>query len=218
LLIIDPSVVWPEDEGVAEVRGDWAGECRVLRPALSPANGPRPGDGYPTDGIVLLGSRASVHDDLPWLRDLGQWLDPVLRGAPSIPVLGICFGHQVIAARCGGTVDFVHPDRHQELGVRRTFLEHSRLMPGESSMRVVVSHRESVRVLPPGFRIAGHREGVPIDVMEHEALPIYGVQFHPEARAGFLTRRGADAGELDAEAIEACSRLLSRFRAIVSGT
>ena len=34
LLVIDPSIVWPEEEGVAEVIGDWPGESRILRPAL----------------------------------------------------------------------------------------------------------------------------------------------------------------------------------------
>ncbi len=212
LLVIDPSVAWPEDEGVRVAVGDWPGEVVLLRPALSRGDGPGPGDGHDAEGVLLLGSRASVHDDRPWLRALGEWLDPVLRGDRPLPLLGICFGHQLIARRAGSPVGYVHADRRQELGVRETEIEESRLTPGAGRMRVVASHRERVERVPPRFRVFARREGVPVDAMEHDSLPIFSVQFHPEARAGFLTRRGADAGALDAGAAEANDRLLAEFR------
>jgi GMP synthase-like glutamine amidotransferase len=212
LLIIDPSIVFPEDEGAAEAAGDWPGEVRVLRPALRMGDGPRPGDGYDADGIVLLGSRASAHDDLPWLRALGAWLLPVLRGATPLPLLGICFGHQLVAKLAGGTVGFLHEDRHAELGVRESILDGSRLLPDTRRMRVVASHGEEVKDLPPGYRVFARRPPLVTDGLEHERLPIFTVQFHPEARQSFLTRRGADPSGLDAGAIEENVRLLAAFR------
>ncbi len=212
LLVIDPSVAWPEDEGVRTAVGDWPGEVVLLRPALSPGDGPGPGDGHEANGVVLLGSRASVHDDDRWLRALGEWLDPVLRGDRPLPLLGICFGHQLIARRAGAAVAYVHADRRSELGVRETAFGESRWAPRAGRMRVVVSHRERVEHAPEGFRVVARREDVPVDAMEHERLPILSVQFHPEARAGFLARRGVDASALDAEAVAANDRLLAAFR------
>src|ERR1044071_1515968 len=69
LIVIDPSIAFPEDEGVREVVGDWPGETKVLQPGLTPGDGPKPSDGYDADGIVLMGSRASVHDTFSWIGD-----------------------------------------------------------------------------------------------------------------------------------------------------
>jgi len=218
LLVIDPSIVWPEDEGARTAIGDWHGEVEKLYPALRPGDGPGRGDGHDADGIVLLGSRASVHDDAPWLRALGEWLDPILRGDVAVPVLGICFGHQLIAHRAGGLVGTLHPDRRQELGVRETRFEGSRLEPRDGRMKVVVSHGECVERVPAGFRVVARRDGVPVDALEHERLPVFSVQFHPEARAGFLARRGADASLLDDRAVADNDRFLASFRRLVLGS
>jgi GMP synthase-like glutamine amidotransferase len=215
LLVIDPSVAWPEDEGVAETVGDWPGEVRVLRPALRPGDGPAPGDGYDADGIVLLGSRASANDDFPWLRDLGGWLAPVLQGETPLPLLGICFGHQLVAKLAGGTVGYLHADRHAELGVQESLLDGFRLLPETRRMRVVASHGEEVKDLPPDYRVAARRPPVAADALEHTSLPIFTVQFHPEARESFLTRRGVDPAPLDARAVEDNRRLLASFRRLV---
>ena len=215
LLVIDPSIVWPEEEGAREAICDFSGDVVRLYPALRPGDGPGPGDGYDADGVVVLGSRASVHDEYPWLGALGDWLDPILRGDESVPVLGICFGHQLIAHRAGGLVGYLHPDRRQELGVRETTFEGSRLAPGTFRMKVVVSHGECVERVPAGFRAVARRDGVPIDALEHEQLPVFSVQFHPEARAEFLTRRGADPSPLDDRAVADNVRFLASFRKLL---
>ena len=211
LLVVDPSIAWPEHEGVAEIVGDWPGSWRVVRPALEPGSGLGPADGYEADAIVVMGSRASVNDDLPWLRRLGAWLDPVLAGAPRIPLLGICFGHQLIAHRAGATVAKLRADGSEEKGVQTTRFAGSRLAP-DGPMRVVASHGEEVLEAPAGFRITACRDRVRIDALEHETLPVYSVQFHPEARADFLSRRGVSAGPEDALAFEEQARYLAAFR------
>ena len=165
LLIIDPSVVWPEEEGVAQVLGDWPGEWRVARPALSPGDGPDCGAGYDWDGVVVMGSRASVHDNPPWMRELGAWLQPILDGAHRLPVLGICFGHQLIAHRVGAEIGFVHPDRSEEKGIQETVFERSRLVRDGRRMRVIASHEEEVKVAPAGYRVVARRSHVPVDAL-----------------------------------------------------
>src|SRR6185436_4156911 len=171
----------------------------VLQPGLKPGDGPAPGDGYDAAGVVLMGSRASVHDDLPWLSPLGHWLDPILDGKTAIPLLGICFGHA---------------DRKQELGLQETVLAGSRLVPDLDRMRVVVSHNEEVKDLPAGYRVVATRGGIRIDGMEHETLPIFSYQFHPEARREFLSERKVDLTGLDEDAVAKMSRLLAAFRAV----
>ncbi len=184
----------------------------MLRPALRPRDGPEPGFGYDVAGIVVLGSRASVYEDLPWLRNLGAWLEPVLEGREQVPLLGICFGHQLIAERAGGEVGFVRPDRSVELGIRETLLDGCRLVPGRRLLHVVASHNEEVKTVPPGYRAVARRDRVDVDGLEHETLPIFGFQFHPEARAEFLRARGVDVSRTEAAMIADADRLLDAFR------
>lgn len=213
MLVIDPSIVWPEDAGVAEIRGDFSGEVRVLRPALR-GDGPGPGDGYDFDAVVLMGSRASVHDDLPWLADLGRWLDPLLDGSVVRPLLGICFGHQLVAHRAGAEVRRVNADGSEERGVQLTRFAPCRLVPEGGSLRVVTSHGEEVAGAPEGFRGVAARERVGVDALEHDRLPVFTVQFHPEAREEFLRRRGLGPHPEEARAFEDQSRILKRFRTL----
>jgi GMP synthase-like glutamine amidotransferase len=216
--VVDPSTVSREDEGAARVVGDWPGTTTLLRPALVPGDGPRPHDPVAADGVVVLGSAASVHDPLPWLADLAAWLEPLVTGSAGVPVLGICFGHQLVAHLAGGEVVYAHPDRRKTKGVEETVLEGGRLLPGRHVLRVVVSHREVVSALPSGFRVTASRPGVPVDGLEHVSLPVFGVQFHPEARREFAARRGFDPELVDDRVHADGERLLAAFRRLVLET
>lgn len=215
LLVVDPAVVRAEDRGVARVLGDLEGDHRVLRPGLDPRDGPRPGDGYDADGIVILGSRASVRDDADWLARLGAWLDPLLDGGPEIPVLGICFGHQLIAHRAGGAIAPIRLDRSEESGIRETRFSPCRLVPGGGLLRVVASHGEEVKRLPPGLRPVARRDGIEIDAFEHDRRPVFGVQFHPEADETFLRLRGMPVDAREPSAFEDQEALLEAYRRVV---
>lgn len=215
LIVVDPAVVRAEDRGVARVLADLEGDHRVLRPGLVPEDGPRPGDGYDADGIVILGSRASVRDDASWLSRLGSWLDPLLADGPEIPVLGICFGHQLLAHRAGGSVGHLRPDRREESGIRESRFEDCRLVPGGGLLRVVASHGEEVKCLPPGLRSVARRPGIETDAFQHERRPVFGVQFHPEADEEFMRVRGMPPDPREPFAFEDQARLLESFRRVV---
>ncbi len=212
LWVVDPSINEAEDQCVEQVLDGWSGESRVFHPSLRPGDGPAPGDGYDTDGVVILGSSASVYDDHLWLRDLSAWLEPIVDGSRRLPVLGVCFGHQLVAHLAGARVVFLHPDRQKELGTVETRLTGSRLLPGDHRLRVLVSHREIVESSPVGYRVVASRPGVPLDGFEHEDLPILTVQFHPEARDEFAGRRGLDPSVIDARLVEDSNRILAAFR------
>ncbi len=220
LLIVDPAVEEPEVHGEQEVGRGWPGPVTILRPALEPARGPGPGSACDADAVVIMGSAASVHDapgSRPWLGPLAEWLDRLLAPeGPRLPLLGICFGHQLIAHRAGGSIGFRIDAAAPPLrAIVPTQLSGCRLLPGEQALTVVASHREVVTRPPPGWEVVGRRPDGTLDALQHPRLPFFAVQFHPEAGPGFLARRGiVPGGEApdDAAAFADGARLLEAFR------
>jgi GMP synthase (glutamine-hydrolysing) len=215
LLVIDPSVTKAESEGTAAILAGWEGERQVVQPALRPGDGPAPGFGYQLAGVVVMGSAASPVAQIPWLQALKAWLEPVISGETELPLLGICFGHQLLAYLAGGAVGYLRSDRDKEVGCRITELSGGRLLPGRHRLQVIISHREVVHTVPPELRIVGSRPGVPIDAIEHRHLPLFGVQYHPEARADFCRDHGLDFAPVAEQIRSDGNRLLEAFRDLV---
>jgi GMP synthase-like glutamine amidotransferase len=193
----------------------------VLRPALEPGRGPGPEAPCDAGAVAIMGSAASVHDPpatRPWLAPLAAWVDSLLApDGPRIPLLGICFGHQLVAQRAGGTVGFrVDAAAAPLRAIVPTRLSGCRLLPGEQPLTVVASHREVVTAPPPGWEVVGRRPDGTLDALQHPALPFFAVQFHPEAGPRFLARRGIGADGPAAAGAEAAfadgARLLEAFR------
>ena len=130
-------------------------------------------------GIVITGSHDSVLDDLPWKASTSAWIREAV--ICRIPLLGICFGHQLLAHAMGGEV--ADNPKGSEFGsVRLTILiaaEKDRLFQGIGDCQVNVSHWQSVTVLPKNAVLLAHSE-----MESHQAFCIddiaWGVQFHPE--------------------------------------
>jgi GMP synthase-like glutamine amidotransferase len=162
--------------------------------------------------VVLMGSASSVHEALPWSRQLSAWLQPILSGEVRRPLLGICYGHQLIAQLAGGKVGWLSSDRSRRRGVERTTLDGGDLLPGRHELSVVVSHREEVRQVPEGYRVSASRPSVAIDGLEHRALPIFSFQFHPEAGREFAVHAGIEVGQLDETVRRDGQRVLDAFR------
>ncbi|HEU5398898.1 MAG TPA: glutamine-hydrolyzing GMP synthase [Gammaproteobacteria bacterium] len=104
----------------------------------------------------------------------------------GVPVLGICYGMQDMAAQLGGKV---LPGTHREFGMERmTVTAPSRLLDGISdgseggkpNLEVMMNHGDSVTELPPGFVRTGVSKDASCAAMTDEARRFYGVQFHPE--------------------------------------
>jgi GMP synthase (glutamine-hydrolysing) len=126
-------------------------------------------------GIILSGGPASV------TLEESPRADPSLFEA-GVPMLGICYGQQLMAEQLGGRV--VTGD-HSEFG--RAFIDiqdecalfDGLWRPGEKH-QVWMSHGDKVEALPPGFRIVAQSPGAPFAATADEARRLYGVQFHPE--------------------------------------
>lgn len=136
---------------------------------------------YPTDvnahdlkdawGVIISGGPNSVGDNKvpydPGIFDL------------DIPVLGLCYGHQLMAHHLGGVVT---PAHNREYGFATLDkLADSPLLEGLSSKEQVwMSHWDSVTEVPDGFETIGSTDGCPVVVMANEERKQYGLQFHPE--------------------------------------
>ena len=124
-------------------------------------------------GIILSGGPNSVYDDEAptapnGLLDLG------------VPVLGLCYGMQLMTQLAGGKV--VAAGR-REYGRAQLTVHGGRLFsgfsPGETTP-VWMSHGDHVANVPPGYRLTASSENSPVAGIEHERLPLMAVQFHPE--------------------------------------
>jgi len=139
-------------------------------------------------GLILSGGPASVYENAtPKAPDAVFKL--------GIPVLGICYGMQTMAAQLGGQVE---NSRMREFGYAEVRARgHSKLFDGiqdringekHGLLDVWMSHGDKVTALPPGFKVIASNEATPIAAMADEGRKFYGVQFHPEVTH---TRQGA---------------------------
>src|SRR5881394_3118985 len=142
------------------------------------------GDAFVRDfapaGIILSGGPESVTEgDTPRAPD-AAW-------TAGVPVLGICYGMQTMAAQLGGAVEHgkVREFGYAEVRVRG----HSKLLEGiqdrvndkgEAFLDVWMSHGDKVTKLPPGFKLIAENPACPLAGMADESRRFYAVQFHPE--------------------------------------
>ena len=124
-------------------------------------------------GIVLSGGPSSVYAEnapLPDARVLTL----------GIPILGICYGMQLIAHLSKGGV--VHPTPEREFGAAVLNVNHSGTLFENlpDGIDVWMSHADRIDRLPEGFQVIGHTQNSPIAAMANLDQKIYGLQFHPE--------------------------------------
>ena len=178
--------------------------------------------------IVITGSASMVTEHTGWMEKSASWIRQAV--AQSVPLLGICFGHQLLAYALGGDVGY-NP-RGLEVGTATIRLTAEarqdplfNTMPGEFFAQV--SHRQSVLCLPTGARLLASSEMDPHQAFSYGASA-WGVQFHPEFDACIIRRfieyyqqrlleAGDSAQRLLAEVSESphSASLLRRFARIV---
>jgi GMP synthase (glutamine-hydrolysing) len=123
-------------------------------------------------GIILSGGPASVYESGAYGIDQAIF-------DLEIPVLGICYGHQILANGLGGTVDRNDVAEYGPADV--TITGESILFAGlPIEQPVWMSHRDSVTEAPPGFIVTAATADSPVAAMENAERGLFGVQFHPE--------------------------------------
>ena len=131
-------------------------------------------------GAIITGSPAMVTDRLNWSEYTAEWLRQAVKS--RLPVLGICYGHQLLAHALGGRVDF-HP-QGREIGTTvvtplSSANDDTLFAEIKSPFTAHVSHMQSVVALPDGAIILASNE-----FDRHQAVKysdrVWGLQFHPE--------------------------------------
>jgi GMP synthase (glutamine-hydrolysing) len=135
---------------------------------------------FAPSGVILSGSHASVTED-------ASARAPKAVFELGVPVLGICYGMQTMAAQLGGTVETGHVREFGYAEVRAR--GHTALFrdiqdfatpEGHGMLKVWMSHGDKVTVMPAGFKLMASTQSCPIAGMADEARRFYALQFHPE--------------------------------------
>ncbi|MBP3194044.1 MAG: glutamine-hydrolyzing GMP synthase [Cardiobacteriaceae bacterium] len=124
-------------------------------------------------GIILSGGPESVHlENSPKINPAVFQL--------RVPVLGICYGMQAMAAHFGGKVEAGGVENREFGYAEVDFDKNSSLFQGIDIRKVWMSHGDFVSVLPENFSVIGKSQNAPIAAFENKEKNLYGVQFHPE--------------------------------------
>ncbi len=129
--------------------------------------------------VVLTGGAGKLEATNPGFRHLRQLIKEAIK--EEIPLLGICFGHQAIVAALASDHNITHYRRPTTGWVKIRRIRPSRLLknlPGQ--FFAFEHHHDDVSRLPAGYMRTATSRRNPIEAFEHETLPVFGVQFHPE--------------------------------------
>ncbi len=145
-----------------------------------------PGAPEDWDGVLVTGSPAMVTDREPWSERAAAWLARAVDRA--VPVLGVCYGHHLLAHATGGTVGYREQGRESGTFDVELLAEAASdpLFGGvPSGFTAHLTHAQSVLTLPPGAVLLARSRGEP-----HQAFRLgrnaWGVQFHPEFDATIM--------------------------------
>ena len=163
--------------------------------------GELPADPAENDAYVITGSAAGVYDPLPWIEPLKAFLR---RAKGETPLVGVCFGHQIMAEAFGGKAE--KSDRGWGVGLQAyEVAETAPWMDAAGAVAVPGSHQDQVTVLPPDARVLAGSAFTPYGVLAYDDAKAISMQFHPEftqayARALIEARRGTRFTDAQADA------------------
>lgn len=162
-----------------------------------------------SQAYIVLGSASHVHENLPWHKLLADFLLQELN--KNKPVLGCCFGHQIMCHALGAKIEYHVKEETKQMGSRNISITEDfwNFKKGESFL-LGVSHKQVVRNLPSGLRSVGH--GMENDIVIHETLPFMGTQTHPEASDYFCTTDIVNLNPSEIKSLQIDgARLIQRF-------
>jgi GMP synthase-like glutamine amidotransferase len=185
IMVIDPGVKTPEIDTYNNIAKISPVACTYHLPALFGFDS-FPEDPRQTRAIIILGSLASVFDRLPWQQQLEHWTRKAIDA--GVPILGCCYGHQMLGWMHGATLGYVREDRAKLQGARSVTIAPNPIWtPGPRDL--IVTHCEMVTGLPREMRPLASSPEVAVDGLMLENKPVFGFQSHPEATFQFLKDR-----------------------------
>ncbi len=150
------------------------------------------------DAALITGSPLGVYDDAPWLADLRAFIRAA--GAARKPLVGVCFGHQIIADALGGVVRKSERGwsvgRHRYAVVRPT----PWMQPAADGFAVAASHQDQVEAPPPGAVTIAASSFTPHAALAYRDIPAISFQGHPEMDDAFASALYASRRERIGEA------------------
>lgn len=163
--------------------------------------GELPDDPAAFAGAIVTGSAAGVYEDLPWIEPLADWLR---RARGRTRLVGICFGHQILAHAFGGRVEKSERGWGVGLHAYQVTGDEAWMQPPAASIAIPASHQDQVVALGEGARVIAASPFTPHAGLAWDEDAI-SFQCHPEFEPGFAAaltegRRGRIAANLVDEA------------------
>ncbi|GAA5824820.1 hypothetical protein JCM11251_005357 [Rhodosporidiobolus azoricus] len=187
----------PEDVSLVEGKHEATGERRQQLFTFTLESYDAVGQDLPdektikeADGILLTGSASDAHGDDPWIKNLISFIQRVPEINPELKLIGMCFGHQIIARASGG-----HSERNSagwELGTRVMHLTDvgKQVFPDKEKLSVHQMHRDHVPEVPDNFELLASTEDCKVHGLVRfvdpkkpfslENIRILTLQGHPE--------------------------------------
>ena len=182
LMVIDPAVLKPAIESFNRIASVAPYPVTYHLPALYGTNSLNMFN-HDVRGIIVLGSAASVNDDNKWQQDISDIM--IDASANCIPVLGLCYGHQLIGHIYGGKVEPLWSGEKKQ-GERIVRLKKSNIWGEPSTGPLLYSHQDGITEVPPDFEIIADSDLVSTDAIASKSEPVWGFQTHLEATQAFV--------------------------------
>ena len=132
------------------------------------------------NAYLVTGSPAGVYDPLPWIEPLQQFI----RSAGDSKMVGVCFGHQVMAEALGGHV--VKSEKGWGTGLHRyDIVDAGPWLDGERQVAIPASHQDQVVRQPPNTKVVAKSDFTPFAALAWTDRPAISFQFHPEFSVGY---------------------------------
>jgi GMP synthase-like glutamine amidotransferase len=160
------------------------------------------------DAYVIAGSPAGVYDPLPWIAELKTFLRAAKGHAALV---GICFGHQIMAEAFGGHV--IKSPKGRGVGLQTyQVIDPQPWMDGAESFSIPASHQDQVVLHPPEAQVIGANAFTHIAALAYQDQPAISFQGHPEFEPAFAQAllRSREEAALTAEQTEAAMASLEQ--------